>query len=106
MVGTVLFGINHLDVVVRGDADTTVWIKSAVTHLVPFCVSCAGVLAGTRLQQQPRQKMSLSSPSANEPRRSLWPVQWRSTNIRGSSNFGHSPVSVAVQSGDGGSTHR
>jgi hypothetical protein len=48
VVGTVLFGINQLDIVLRGDADTVVWIKSAVTYIVPFCVSCAGVLAATR----------------------------------------------------------
>jgi hypothetical protein len=31
-----------------GNADTIVWIKSAVTYVVPFCVSCAGALAATR----------------------------------------------------------
>src|ERR671911_355349 len=44
VVGTVLFCINQLDVVLRGDAGTVVWVKSAVTYVVPFCVSCAGVL--------------------------------------------------------------
>lgn len=48
VVGTVLFSINQLDVVLRGDATVTVWIKSAVTYLVPFCVSTAGILVGTR----------------------------------------------------------
>lgn len=48
LVGTVLFTINQLDVVLRGDADTGVWVKSAVTYLVPFCVSNVGVLVGTR----------------------------------------------------------
>ncbi len=48
VVGTVLFCINQLDVVIRGDATAIVWIKSAVTYLVPFCVSNAGVLVGTR----------------------------------------------------------
>ncbi len=47
-VGTVLFGINQLDVVLRGDATTGVWIKSAVTYLVPFCVANAGVLVASR----------------------------------------------------------
>src|SRR5436190_1186648 len=46
-VGTVLFCINQLDVVLRGDATTTVWIKAAVTYLVPFCVSSAGVLVAS-----------------------------------------------------------
>ena len=48
VVGTILFCINQLDVVLRAEADAIVWIKSAVTYIVPFCVSCAGVLAGTR----------------------------------------------------------
>jgi hypothetical protein len=48
VVGTVLFAINQLDVVVNGDATTLVWLKSAVTYLVPFCVSNAGVLVASR----------------------------------------------------------
>ena len=51
VVGTVLFGINQLDVVLRGDATTVVWLKSAVTYLVPFCVSNAGVLVATRVDR-------------------------------------------------------
>jgi hypothetical protein len=48
VVGTMLFAINQLDVVVRGDATAVVWIKSAVTYVVPFCVANAGVLAASR----------------------------------------------------------
>lgn len=48
LVGTVLFCINQLDVVLRGDATTAVWIKSAITYLVPFCVSNAGVLVAAK----------------------------------------------------------
>lgn len=48
VVGTVLFCINQLDVVVRGEATTGVWVKVAVTYLVPFCVSNAGILVATR----------------------------------------------------------
>lgn len=51
IVGTVLFCINQLDVVLRGDATTAVWIKSAVTYVVPFVVSNAGVLVGTRVDR-------------------------------------------------------
>jgi hypothetical protein len=47
-VGTVLFCINQLDVVLRGDATSTVWVKTAVTYLVPFCVANAGVLVASR----------------------------------------------------------
>jgi hypothetical protein len=48
VVGTVLFGINQLDVVLRGDATAVVWVKVAVTYFVPFCVSSAGVLVASR----------------------------------------------------------
>lgn len=53
VVETVLFGINQLDIVLRGDADAIVWVKSAVTYVVPFCVSCAGVLPGTHRPSPP-----------------------------------------------------
>jgi hypothetical protein len=53
IVGTILFCINQLDVVLRGDATASVWIKSAVTYLVPFCVSNAGVLVASRVEQPP-----------------------------------------------------
>jgi hypothetical protein len=48
LVGTLLFCINQLDVVLRGDATTVVWVKSAVTYLVPFGVANAGVLIASR----------------------------------------------------------
>jgi hypothetical protein len=48
VVGTVLFCINQLDVVVRGQATTSVWVKTAVTFFVPFCVSNVGVLIAAR----------------------------------------------------------
>lgn len=41
MVGTLLFVINQLDVVLRGDATTAMWVKSPVTYLVPFGVANA-----------------------------------------------------------------
>jgi hypothetical protein len=50
VVGTALFCINQLDVVLRGDATAVVWIKSAITYLVPFGVSNAGVLVASRVQ--------------------------------------------------------
>ena len=48
VVGTVLFCINQLDVVLRGDASTATWVKGAITYLVPFVVSNLGVLVATR----------------------------------------------------------
>jgi hypothetical protein len=48
VVGTILFCINQLDVVLRGDATPVIWVKVAVTYVVPFCVSNAGVLVASR----------------------------------------------------------
>ena len=48
IVGTILFGINQLDVVLQGDATALVWLKVVVTYLVPFTVSNIGLLIGTR----------------------------------------------------------
>lgn len=48
IVGTVLFVINQLDVVLAGQATIRVWIKSGITYLVPFIVSNLGVLVGAR----------------------------------------------------------
>ena len=48
IVGSVLFLINHLDEVVRGQATFTVWLKGAATYLVPFCVANMGVLVAAR----------------------------------------------------------
>ena len=48
VVGTVLFCINQLDVVLRGDATMVTWIKGAITYLVPFVVSNLGVLVASR----------------------------------------------------------
>lgn len=48
IVGTLLFAINQLDVVIGGDATVTTWVKVGLTYLVPFCVSNYGVLVATR----------------------------------------------------------
>ncbi len=48
IVGTILFAINQLDVVLRGDATAVVWVKAAVTYVVPFCVASTGVLLASR----------------------------------------------------------
>lgn len=48
VVGTVLFTINQLDVVLAGEATTATWVKSAMTYLVPFCVANYGILTATR----------------------------------------------------------
>ena len=47
VVGTVLFAINQLDLVLTGRATLAVWVKSAVTYLVPFTTANLGVLVAT-----------------------------------------------------------
>ncbi|MGH2689968.1 MAG: nitrate/nitrite transporter NrtS [Gammaproteobacteria bacterium] len=48
IVGTILFTINQLDVVLSGRATVGVWLKVGLTYLVPFCVSNWGILVATR----------------------------------------------------------
>lgn len=48
VVGTILFAINQLDVVLGGRATPFVWLKVGLTYLVPFCVSNYGVLVAAR----------------------------------------------------------
>ncbi len=48
IVGCLLFVINQLDIVLRGQATPRVWIKGALTFLVPFCVSNVGILVASR----------------------------------------------------------
>jgi len=48
IVGTVLFAINQLDVVLQGDATIVTWVKVGVTYFVPFVVSNLGILTATR----------------------------------------------------------
>jgi hypothetical protein len=57
VVGTILLVINQLDVLLRGQATPLVWVKIALTFLVPFCVSNYGILIASH------RKMS------NEPTR-------------------------------------
>jgi len=48
LVGTILFAINQLDVVLAGRENGATWLKVGLTYLVPFCVSNYGVLIATR----------------------------------------------------------
>ena len=47
VVGTVLFAINQLNVVLGGHATSVVWLKSGLTYCVPFVVSNIGILIAT-----------------------------------------------------------
>lgn len=53
LVGTVLFCVNRLGVVLRGDATALVWGKVAVTYAVPFANSSAGILIASRTREEP-----------------------------------------------------
>jgi hypothetical protein len=48
LIGSLLFAINQLDVVVEGRADWRVWLKGLLTYCVPFCVSNWGILTASR----------------------------------------------------------
>ena len=48
VVGTILFAINQLSVVIDGQATAVTWIKTGVTYLVPFGVANLGILIATR----------------------------------------------------------
>ena len=48
IVGTILFCINQLDVVLSGHTTLLVWLKIGVTYVVPFVVSNLGLLIGLR----------------------------------------------------------
>lgn len=52
VVGTILFAINQLDVVMRGDASTATWIKSALTYVVPFLVANSGIVVASRVDRE------------------------------------------------------
>ena len=39
LVGSILAVINHGDALLSGDASATVWIKIALTFVVPYCVA-------------------------------------------------------------------
>jgi hypothetical protein len=46
VIGVVLTAINQLDVIARGDATATTWIKCGLNFIVPFVVSNLGLLSG------------------------------------------------------------
>lgn len=49
LVGVVLFAINQLDVVIRGDLDPVVAAKIVLTFVVPYSVSTYSALQVNRL---------------------------------------------------------
>jgi len=53
VVGTILFAINQLDVVLSGQVTPLVVMKIGLTYLVPFSVSTYSSLAASRLPPVP-----------------------------------------------------
>ena len=51
IVGSILAVINHGDVVLSGQATTTVWIKIVLTFLVPYCVATFASVQALRQQR-------------------------------------------------------
>lgn len=47
VVGTSLFVINQLDLVLSGEVGPRIWVKAALTYLVPLVVGNYGLLVGT-----------------------------------------------------------
>jgi hypothetical protein len=56
VVGTLLFCINQLDIVLSGRATPFVWLKVALTFFVPFCVSNYGILVASRRKRGGRRE--------------------------------------------------
>lgn len=48
IVGTVLFSINQLDIVLADGWTLRVAVKAALTYLVPFCVANIGILSASK----------------------------------------------------------
>ncbi len=48
IVGSILAVVNHGDVVLSGQATTTVWIKIVLTFLVPYCVATFAAVQAMR----------------------------------------------------------
>jgi hypothetical protein len=48
VVGTILFAINQLDAVLRGELSLILAAKVALTYLVPYCVSTYSALEASR----------------------------------------------------------
>ncbi|MCL4286843.1 MAG: hypothetical protein KJ006_04250 [Thermoleophilia bacterium] len=50
VVGAVLTAINHLDLILQGEASGSVPLKAAGNFIIPFIVSNLGLLSGRRDQ--------------------------------------------------------
>lgn len=62
IVGTVLFVINQLDVVIKGHADAGTAVKIVLTYLVPFLVSNYGIVHATRRHHRDAHSQTEAAP--------------------------------------------
>jgi len=69
VVGTVLFAINQLDIVLEGRATSVTWLKIALTYLVPFLVSNYGVLTASRGRRPVGQRADRAGAPPETPDR-------------------------------------
>jgi hypothetical protein len=51
VVGTILSAVNQADVIARGDADISAWVRVVVNYAVPFVVSSLGYLSACRARE-------------------------------------------------------
>jgi hypothetical protein len=68
VVGTVLFAINQLDIVLAGQATASTWIKIGATYLVPFCVANYGLLIACRRPPQHLPSPPIPAPAPDPDR--------------------------------------
>ena len=55
VIGTVIFAINQLDVVLAHKANAATYLKGALSYLVPFAVSNYGILLATQRPTKERR---------------------------------------------------
>lgn len=65
IVGTVLFSINQLDVVLIEGWTLRVAVKTALTYLVPFCVANIGILSASKRHES--RSARRAGPDTPEP---------------------------------------
>lgn len=53
VVGTVLFGINHLGAALGGHASVSTWVATGLSYVVPFFVANLGLLFASRVHPRP-----------------------------------------------------
>lgn len=68
VVGTILFCINHIDEVIMHRTTRAMWIKGAITYIVPFAVSNMGLLVGARRRKPKAHGHEIQSPVEQMPR--------------------------------------